>query len=162
MFLIGCSSPATKERAMLPDAGEKKEKAERTYNSSLHKLPERVYPSPITVIPSVVPAGSRIFLKMTYTVLAPDRDKTLPITQIVTVLGSGVSTELLRRRIEKHPGTHVSYLRITLPKDGVPGQYTIVSRFIAGEKETSAKGTFRVVDHQSTRSSYRGEGPAKN
>lgn len=143
VLISSCNYSGPMYRGAVAEIGERTEKREILADSYIGS--EQIYTSPITILPSAVRSGNRILLKLSYTVVGTDRSKNYPITQILTVVGQGVNTELLRRKIEKPPGTHNSYMRITLPKDGEPGHYTIINRFITGQREVSAKGSFKVL-----------------
>lgn len=149
ILISNCNYSGAKYRGAVRDAEmtwrtEKRAPLIDSYSNS-----EFVSAAPITIMPSAVRSGNRIFLRLSYTVFGTCRSKNYPITQILSVVGQGVNTELLRRKVEKPPGTHISYLRITLPKDGDPGQYVIISRFVAGQREASAKGSFKVLETHS-------------
>lgn len=149
--IISCCDYNTKYRRAIPEVIVRPDNRELMTDFYASRIPEVILPAPIQISPSAVRSGGRIFLKVTYTVSGLERGKSYPLTQIVSVIGQGQNTELLRRRIENVPGTHISYLRITLPKDSEPGQYVIISRFIAGDREASAKGVFRILQPQSRR-----------
>ncbi len=99
-----------------------------------------------TLTPAVVSAGDRLTRVLPFTVLAPQKETTFTVLEIVTMSGKGILIELSRKDSEIPQGTHTSTVQFIIPKDLPRGNYELITTIIANGIEKKAFGNFVVEE----------------
>ncbi|HEY5577015.1 MAG TPA: YMGG-like glycine zipper-containing protein [Deferrimonas sp.] len=101
---------------------------------------ERVRTTPPTAAP-----GETVEIQLTYAVLTPREDVTVPVRESREILFNGIKVGEASIDIEREGGTWRSVVPITLPENARPGKYRVVASV---ESRTGGKDieeiTFRV------------------
>jgi methionine-rich copper-binding protein CopC len=79
-----------------------------------------------------------------FTLLAPQKETTFKVVEIVTMSGEGILMELSRKDSEKPQGTHTSSVQIVIPENLPRGSYTLTTTIIANGIEKKQLGRFVV------------------
>ncbi len=96
------------------------------------------------ITPTVVKAGDRLTLVLPFSLLAPQKETTFKVVEIVTMSGEGILMELSRRESEKPQGTHTSSVQLVIPGNLPRGKYTLTTTIIANGVEKKRIGSFAV------------------
>ncbi|MGE5283475.1 MAG: glycine zipper domain-containing protein [Actinomycetota bacterium] len=101
---------------------------------------ERVRTTPTSVAP-----GDTVEIQLTYAVLTPREDVTVPVREDREILYNGVKVGKASVDIEREGGTWRSVVPITLPQNARPGNYRVVASVeeLGGGKDIE-EITFRV------------------
>ena len=93
---------------------------------------------------SVVKPGDTITVEITLTLLSPHKEKRFKVTEVTTLTGPDLTVELQKQETEKDQGSHISTMRVRVPRELPPGVYTLVTTVATEEQQIKQKGTFRV------------------
>jgi len=96
------------------------------------------------ITPAMVKAGDRLTLVLPFTLLAPQKETTFKVIEIVTMSGEGILMELSRKDSEKPQGTHTSSVQFVIPENLPRGSYTLTTTIIANGVEKKRLGWFEV------------------
>src|SRR5208283_3948946 len=105
---------------------------------------DEVFVGTPTLSPTVVSAGDRLTRVLPFTVLAPQKETTFTVLEIVIMAGKGIVIELSRKDSEIPQGTHTSTVQFLIPKDLPRGGYDLITTIIANGIEKKAIGSFVV------------------
>ena len=93
---------------------------------------------------SAVKPGDTITVETKITLLSPQKEKRFKVTEVTTLLGPDLTVELQKQETERDQGSHISTIRVKVPKEIPPGAYTLVTTVATEEQQVKRKGTFRV------------------
>ena len=94
--------------------------------------------------PEVLP-GQSVDIQITYAVLTPQENETVPVRETRRILHNGEAVGDASVDIEREGGTWRSVVSITLPANARPGAYRVVATVESrGGGKESAETTFRV------------------
>lgn len=97
-----------------------------------------------TIIPMVVRAGETVSYKFQYTILSPQSDVLIPISEVTILSGDGFTLQLNSKMTSKRQGIYTSSLLLTIPKDVEVGRYRIISTITSGVLKEIVQGEFTV------------------
>lgn len=107
---------------------------------------EVIFAEPPVITPAVARPGDIIVSEFQYSVLAPQKNKSFLVSEVVILTSSRETMDLVKREAVKPQGTYVSTLQFTIPKDLDDGTYKIISSLSAGNVKRTVQGEF-VVRH---------------
>jgi hypothetical protein len=117
-----------------------RDEAVRAYHYS--GLKDEVILETPKLTPRVVSAGDRLTQVSAFVVLAPRKETTFKVLEIVTLSGGDILMELSRRDSEKPQGRHTSTVQFVIPKDLPRGNYTLTTTIIANGTEKKQIASF--------------------
>lgn len=94
--------------------------------------------------PSRAQPGSTVESQVGYTVLSGNPGDTMQVQESRTLVMGQDSYPLSKRQVLKPQGSHVSTLKFTLPKDLLPGRYTLVTTLTTAGLTRSARTPLQV------------------
>jgi hypothetical protein len=103
-----------------------------------------IFAEPPVITPAVARPGDTIVSEFQYSLLAPQKDKSFVVSEVVILSSSRETMNLVKREAVKPQGTHVSTLQFTIPKDLDAGKYKITSSLSAGSIKKTVQGEFVV------------------
>lgn len=142
LLLAGCSNASWKRisSAVIAEPGtDRPQKKEPTGKRDIMK------PGSLTVKPLTVKPAGTVTLLFSYKIIK-DKAAIFQALEEVTIRGRGITTVLLKRRVNGKEGMHTSVLEITMPKDISAGTYTIMARVKMAGLETKATTRLQVVE----------------
>ena len=93
---------------------------------------------------SVVKPGDTIIVEIKLTLLSPQKEKRFKVTEVTTLTGPDLAVELQRQETEREQGSHISTIRVKVPRELPPGAYTLITIVATEEQQIKQKGTFKV------------------
>ena len=105
---------------------------------------EVIFAEPPVITPAVARPGDTIIYEFQYSVLAPQKNKSFVVSEVVILSSSRERMDLVKREAVKPQGTHASTLQFTIPKDLDAGKYKITSSLSAGSIKKTVQGEFVV------------------
>ncbi len=94
-----------------------------------------------TTTPDQITAGQTVALSTNYTVLAPDPNASVPVTETIQLWKDNKMVQELRKKVEaREPGGWTAKANIPVPKDAPAGTYVVKTQIDGGgsndERET--------------------------
>jgi hypothetical protein len=151
LFFAGCAgiqnllSPSvqtTEEKARLEDAAVR---AAAIKEYRYQELRDELIVEEPRLSPGTVSKGGELVRDVRFVLLSPEPTKTFMVTETAVLSGAGISLELFRKEGRKRQGAHESTLRIVIPKDLPPGDYTIVTTVATEVQSYKQRSAFKVV-----------------
>lgn len=119
--------------------------AAKKYSYDAKKEKERLEVESVNVAPQQLTPGSTMDAAVRYTILAPDSNQQVKLTERRTLVCGKETFDLPDREIVRDQGTYTSTAKVTLPKDLTKGNYTLVTTITDGKISRSAKTPFVVA-----------------
>jgi hypothetical protein len=88
--------------------------------------------------------GEAFNYKCEYILLSPIESKNFIIEEIITISSKKERFDLVKRKIQKTQGSHITNLKIILPIDLNPGKYQITTSIISGRIKNTAKAELLI------------------
>jgi hypothetical protein len=98
-----------------------------------------------TVTPQDMTPGAQVEATVLYSVLTPDANQNVKITETRTILNGNDNLELSKREVVRPQGTHLSTMKFTMPKDIEKGAYTLITTVSDGKQIRTAKTLIKVI-----------------
>ncbi len=99
--------------------------------------------SPV-INPNDIRMGEAFNYKCEYILLSPIESKNFIIEEIITISSKKERFDLVKRKIQKTQGSHITNLKIILPIDLNPGKYQITTSIISGRIKNTAKAELLI------------------
>ena len=99
----------------------------------------------VTINPYEITQGSAAEATVLYSILKPDADKDVHITETRTLVDGEETMELAKREVLRPQGSHLSTIKFTMPQDIKKGDYILVTSVSDGKQTKTAKSAMRVI-----------------
>jgi len=97
------------------------------------------------VRPIEVAQGTPAEASALYTVLAPNPNQTVRITEIRTIVNGKERLELSRRDVVRGQGSHLSTMKFKIPEDMNKGDYSLITTISDGKQTRSSSAPVKIV-----------------
>ena len=97
------------------------------------------------VVTQNVKTGSTVEANVQYTLLAPTDTQKVKITETRILSTEDNRTELDKREVLRTPGTYVSTVKFTMPKDMLKGYCILFTNITIGNRVKTAKALFNIM-----------------
>lgn len=120
-------------------------RAEAVKKYNYKGIEEKIEIEDSTIRPEEAKPDSTVEAMVLYSILLPDTNKDIKITEIRTLINGKDTIELSRREIMRAQGSHLSTMRFIIPKDIGLGEYTLVTSISDGKQTKTVKNYFKII-----------------
>jgi len=97
-----------------------------------------------SVKPSEVTRGTKAEAIVYYTVLTPNENESVKVTETRTLVKGKESLDLAKREVMRTQGSHLSIMEFTIPNDIERGDYTFITTISGAKYPASSEASMKI------------------